>query len=115
MSFRENLRETFSAIKKEYNKVDSVDKTLDIISLTGFVLFLISFISVFIGKDFNSLNIPLILYPLGIGGIATALRMKKRDNPEDVSSIFKEWLILVSSITVTIIVIIIIALVLYLS
>ncbi len=115
MSIRETIGETFSAIKKEYKKVDSVDKTLDVISLTGLVLFFISLFSVFIGKDFNSLNIPLILYPLGIGGLATALRMKKRDDPEDISSLFKEWLIITSTFTAMIIVILIIALVLYLS
>lgn len=113
MSIRETLGETFRSIKKEYKKVDSVDKILDVISLTGLVLFFISLLSVFIGKNFNSLNIPLIIYPLGIGGIATALRMKKRDNPEDVGSLFKEWLIITSTLTAIIIVILIIALVLY--
>ena len=115
MSIRETLGETFGAIKKEYKKVDTVDKILDVISLTGLVLFFISLISVFIGSDFNSLNIPLILYPLGIGGIATTLRMKKRDHPEESGSLFKEWLILTSVLTAIIIVIIIVALVLYLS
>lgn len=115
MSFRESLRETFSAIRKEYNKVDSVDKILDVISLTGFVLFFIALISVFIGSNFNSLNIPLLLYPLGIGGIATALRMKKRDNPEESGSLFKEWLIITGALTAIIIAIVIAALVLYLS
>lgn len=113
MSIRETLGETFRSIKKEYKKVDSVDKILDVISLTGLVLFFISLLSVFIGKNFNSLNIPLIIYPLGIGGIATALRMKKRDNQEDVGSLFKEWLIITGTLTAIIIVILIIALILY--
>ena len=115
MSIRETLRETFSAIKKEYSKVDSADKILDVISITGLILFFISLFSVFIGSNFNSLNIPLLLFPLGIGGIATALRMKKRDNPEESGSLFKEWLILTGTLTAIIIIIIIIALVLYLS
>ncbi len=112
MSIRENIGKTISSAKGEYGKIDFGDKILDLISLVGTVLFLISMISVFISSKFNVINIIFVLYPLTVGGIAAALRMKKREKPEEAGNIFKEWIWIMGGITTICLIIIILALVL---
>ncbi|MCE7742790.1 MAG: hypothetical protein GOP50_10075 [Candidatus Heimdallarchaeota archaeon] len=112
MSIRENIGKTISSAKDEYGKVDFGDKILDLISLVGAALFLVSLVSVFVSSTFNAMNIVFILYPLAVGGIAAALRMKKREKPEEAGNIFKEWIWIMSSITAISLLIIILALVL---
>jgi len=112
MSIRENIGKTITSAKDEYGKVDFGDKILDLISLVGAVLFIISLISVFVSSKFNAMNIVFILYPLAVGGIAAALRMKKREKPEEGGNIFKEWVWIMGGITGISVLIIILALVL---
>ena len=112
MSIRENIGKTLSSAKDEYGKVDFGDKILDLISIVGAALFLVSFVSVFVSSKWNVINIVFILYPLAVGGIAAALRMKKREKPEAAGDIFKEWLWIIGGITVIALIIIILAAVL---
>ena len=46
----------------------------------------------FLNKHFNAVNIVFILYPLAVAGLAAAIRMKKRDKPEEAHKLFKEWI-----------------------
>ena len=112
MSIRENIGKTLTSAKDEYGKVDFGDKILDLISIVGAVLFLISFISVFISSKWNVVNIVFILYPLSVGGVAASLRMKKREKPEETGNIFKEWLWIMGGVTFIALLIIILAVVL---
>jgi len=112
MSIRENLGKTISSAKEEYGKLEFGDKMLDLISIVGAVLFIVSFVSVFLSSKWNVVNIIFIIYPLAVGGIAAALRMKKRERPEEAGNIFKEWLWIIGGITLIALIIIILALVL---
>jgi hypothetical protein len=112
MSIRENIGKTISSAREEYGKLDLGDKLLDLISITGAILFLVALISVFVSSKFNSMNIVFIIYPLAVGGIAASLRMKKREKPEEAGNIFKEWVWIMSGITVIALLIIILTLVL---
>ena len=109
MSIRQNIVKTFKTVKEEYGKVDFGDKLLDLISIFGIVLFLAAFISVFLSRVFNAVNIVFMLYPLGLAGIASSFRMKKRDRPEDAEKLFKEWVWIFGTITVISIIVIILA------
>ncbi len=112
MSIRQSIGETVKSAREEYRKIDFGDKILDLISIVGAVLFIISFISVFVSSAFNAVNIVFILYPLAVAGIASSLRMKKRDKPEEAENIFKEWIWIMGTITAISVIIIIIAVVL---
>ncbi len=112
MSIRENIGKTISSVKEEYGKIDFGDKILDLISIVGVVIFLISLVSVFLSARFNAVNIVFLLYPLAVGGVAAALRMKKREKPEEAGNIFKEWAWIMGGITAIAIIIIILAIVL---
>ncbi len=112
MNIRQNVVKTLKTVKEEYGKVDFEDKILDLISIVGIVLFLISFVSVFLSKIFNAVNIVFILYPLGLAGIAASFRMKKRDKPEEAEKLFKEWVWIFGTITVIGIIIIVLGYVL---
>lgn len=109
MSIRESIGKTFKSAKEDYGKLDLGDKILDFISIAGAVLFLVSFVSVFANSAFNAVNIVFLLYPLAVGGIATALRMKKREKPEEAEGLFKEWIWIISVITAISVLIIIFA------
>jgi len=100
MNIRQNVVKTLKTVKEEYGKVDFGDKILDLISIVGIVLFLVSFVSVFLSRIFNAVNIVFILYPLGLAGIAASFRMKKRDKPEETEKLFKEWVWIFGTITV---------------
>lgn len=100
MNIRQNVVKTLKTVKEEYGKVDFGDKILDLISIVGLVLFLVSFVSVFLSRIFNAVNIVFILYPLGLAGIAASFRMKKRDKPEEAEKLFKEWVWIFGTITV---------------
>ncbi|MCE7748744.1 MAG: hypothetical protein GPJ51_10120 [Candidatus Heimdallarchaeota archaeon] len=100
MNIRQNVVKTLKTVKEEYGKVDFGDKILDLISIVGIVLFLVSFVSVFLSRIFNAVNIVFILYPLGLAGIAASFRMKKRDKPEEAEKLFKEWVWIFGTITV---------------
>jgi hypothetical protein len=113
MSSRQNIGESFRTIRKEIGKFEFSDKILDLISFIGVALFIISFISVFLTDKFNIVNIVFMLYPLGVGGLAAAFRMKRRDKPEETPKMFKEWLIIMGTITAISILIIIIAHILF--
>ena len=112
MSIRQNVVKTIKTVKEEYRKVDFGDKLLDLISIVGIVLFLVSFVSVFLSRVFNAANIVFMLYPLGLAGVAASFRMKKRDRPEDAEKLFKEWVWIFGTITVISIIVIIIGFVL---
>ena len=112
MSIRENIGKTVSSVKDEYTKVDLGERILDLVSLVGAILFIVSLVSVFVSSKFNALNIVFMLYPLAVGGMAAAIRMKKREKPEEASNLFKEWLWTMGTITVVAVLIIILALVL---
>ncbi|MCG3260693.1 MAG: hypothetical protein H7644_13155 [Candidatus Heimdallarchaeota archaeon] len=112
MSIRQNVVKTLKTVKEEYGKVDFGDKLLDLISIVGIVLFLASFISVFLSRVFNAVNIVFMLYPLGLAGIAASFRMKKRDKPEEAEKLFKEWVWIFGTFTVISIIIIILGFVL---
>lgn len=107
MNIRQNVVKTLKTVKEEYGKVDFGDKILDLISIVGIVLFLVSFVSVFLSRIFNAVNIVFILYPLGLAGIAASFRMKKRDKPEETGKLFKEWVWIFGTITVISVIIII--------
>ena len=113
MSSRQNIGETLRSIRKEVGQFEFSDKVLDLISIIGVVLFIISFISIFLTDKFNIVNIVFMLYPLAVGGLAAAFRMKRRDKPEETENMFKEWLIIMGTITVISILIIIIAHILF--
>ncbi|MCE7738850.1 MAG: hypothetical protein GPJ50_05680 [Candidatus Heimdallarchaeota archaeon] len=112
MNIRQNIVKTFKTVKEEYGKVDFGDKLLDLISIVGIVLFLASFISVFLSRVFNTVNVVFMLYPLGLAGIAASFRMKKREKPEEAEKLFKEWVWIFGTITVISIIIIILGFVL---
>ena len=113
MSSRQSIGETFRSVRQEIKKVEFSDKILDLISIIGVVLFIVSFISVFLTNKFNIVNIVFLLYPLAVGGLAAAFRMKRRDKPEDTPKMFREWLIIMGVITVIAILMIIIAHILF--
>ena len=54
-----------------------------------------------------------MLYPLAVGGLAAAFRMKRRDKPEETENLFKEWLIVMGTITGIGLILIIIAFILF--
>ncbi len=108
MSFRDNMTKIFQAMKEGYQEVDRTDKILDLISIGGIVLFIISFIFLYVGDKINAINITMTIYPLALGGIAAGLRMKKRDKPEAADKLLKEWVIITSGMTVVSIITIII-------
>jgi hypothetical protein len=113
MSSRQSIGETLRSVRQEIKKVEFSDKILDLISIVGVALFIISFISVFLSEKFNIVNIVFLLYPLAVGGLAAAFRMKRRDKPEDTPKMFREWLIVMSIITFIGILMIIIAHILF--
>jgi hypothetical protein len=113
MSGRQSIGETLRSVRKEMSKFEFSDKILDLISIVGVTLFIISFISIFLTDKFNIVNIVFMLYPLAVGGLAAAFRMKRRDKPEDTQKMFKEWLIIMGSTTGIGILIIIIAHILF--
>ena len=100
MSLRQNIGETFRTIRKEYAKTEFSEKILDLISISGVVLFLIAFLAVFFSSKFNVANIIFLLYPLGIAGVSAAFRMRKRDRPEDNEKLFKDWIWIIGTFTV---------------
>ena len=107
MSLRQNIGETFRTIRKEYAKTEFNDKLLDLISISGVVLFLIAFFSVFISSKFNVVNIVFMIYPLGLAGVSTSFRMRKRDRPEENEKLFKDWIWIVSTFTIIAVIVII--------
>ncbi|MCG3220821.1 MAG: hypothetical protein H7641_05515, partial [Candidatus Heimdallarchaeota archaeon] len=109
----QNIGETLRSVRREIRKFEFSDKVLDLISIIGVVLFMISFISVFLSKKFNIVNIVFMLYPLAVGGLAAAFRMKRRDKPEETPKMFREWLIIMGSITAIGLIMIIIAHILF--
>ncbi len=110
MSIRQTIGKTFKSIREEYGKTEFGDKILDLISITGAVLFVVSFISVWLGdKAFNAVNIVFMLYPLGLAGIASSFRMKRRDKPEDTGKMFKEWTWIMGILTLICVIIVILA------
>ena len=110
MSIRQTIGKTFKTIKDEYGKTEFGDKILDLISIVGAVLFIISFIVIFLGdKAFNAVNIVFMLYPLGLAGIASSFRMKKRDKPEEAGKMFKEWTWIMGTLTLISVLVIILA------
>ncbi|MBY9000518.1 MAG: hypothetical protein KGD64_06355 [Candidatus Heimdallarchaeota archaeon] len=109
MSVRQTIRDTLSNIRKEYGKIEFSDKILDLISITSFALFIVSLVTVFLSGKINPINVVFTLYPLVVSGIAAATRMRKRENPESVPKLFKEWLWIIGTITVISLIIIIIA------
>jgi hypothetical protein len=110
MSIRQTIGKTFRTIREEYGKVDLGDRILDLISITGAVLFIVSFVSVYLGnRAFNAVNIVFMLYPLGVAGIASSFRMKKRDKPEEAGKMFKEWIWIMGTLTFISIIVIILA------
>ena len=110
MSMRQTIGNTFKSIRDEYKKVDFGDKILDLISIIGSALFIVAFISVFLGdKAFNAVNIVFLLYPLGLAGIAASFRMRKRDKPEDAGKMFKEWVWIMGTLTYISVLIVILA------
>ncbi|MHA1668592.1 MAG: hypothetical protein ACTSUR_08040 [Candidatus Heimdallarchaeaceae archaeon] len=111
MSIKENIGQTFRSIRDEFKQFDRSDKILDIISLTGVILFLISFISVYISGKFNAINIVFILYPMAVAGLAITFRMKKREKPETIPTLFKEWVSIFITLTVIVIIVIIITII----
>jgi len=113
MSSRQKIGETLRSVRKEIGKFEFSDKILDLISIIGVVLFIISFLSVFLSEKFNIVNIVFMIYPLAVGGLAAAFRMKRRDKPEETPKMFREWLIVMGSITVIGIIVIIIAHILF--
>lgn len=113
MSSRQSIGETLRSVRQEMGKVEFSDKILDLISIVGVGLFIVSFISVFVSSKFNAVNIVFMLYPLAVGGLAAAFRMKKRDKPEEIPKMFREWLIIMGAITVLCILVIIIAHILF--
>ena len=113
MSIRKNIGETFKSIKNEFKKFEFSDIVLDIIAIAGFVLFLVALVSVFLASKFNTVNIVFILYPLGIAGSAAAFRMRRREKPEETPKLFKDWLIVVGTMTAIAVLILILAFVIY--
>ena len=108
-SMRKNIKNTLSSAKEEYGKLDLGDKILDLISIVGAILFIVAFISVFLSSKWNVINIIFIIYPLAVGGMAAALRMKKREKPEEAENLFKEWLFSMGGITFIALIIIILS------
>ena len=110
MSILQTIGKTFKTIKEEYGKTEFGDKILDMISIVGAVLFIVSFVIVFIGdRAFNAINIVFFLYPLGLAGVAASFRMKKRDNPDSADKMFKEWIWIMGTLTFISVVIIVFA------
>ena len=99
MGILQSIGKTFKTIRQEYGKVDLGDKVLDLISVVGAVLFIVAFISVFLNKVFNPVNIVFLLYPLGVAGVAASFRMKKRDKPEEADKMFKDWVWIMGTLT----------------
>lgn len=111
MSVKQTIRKTFNNIKKEYGKIEFTDKILDLISIIGFVLFIVSLITVYLSGKFNVVNIVFILYPMIISGMAAATRMRKREDPASVTKLFKDWIWVMSTITVIAVIVIIVGLI----
>ncbi|MHA1399745.1 MAG: hypothetical protein ACTSQE_05325 [Candidatus Heimdallarchaeaceae archaeon] len=115
MNFRENLKQTFRDIKKEYQNIETTDKLLDLISLSGIVLFFISIIFMQINDKVNAINIAFSIYPLAVAGITTAYRMKIReDTKTKIQTMFKEYLILMITLTVIVILVVILTVIIFL-
>lgn len=113
MSLRDNLGSTFRSVKEEFKKFEFSDIVLDLIAIIGFVLFLVALVSVFLSSKFNTVNIIFILYPLGVAGTAAAFRMRRREKPEETPKLFKDWIIIIGSMTAIAVLILILAFVLY--
>lgn len=111
MSFRDNVEKIFQTMKEGYQEVDKTDKILDLISISGVMLFIIAFIFLYVGDKINAINITMTIYPLALGGIAAGLRMKKRDNPKAADKLLKEWVIITSGMTVVSVITIIVTLI----
>ena len=111
MSVRQTIRDTLSNIRKEYAKIEFSDKMLDLLSIVSFSLFIVSLVTVFLSGRFNAVNVVFMLYPLIVSGIAAATRMRKRENPESVDKLFKDWIWIMGTITVIALIIIIVALI----
>lgn len=99
MSTRGNFGDAIRLIRKDYAKTESSDKLLDLISIVGTILFIASFLAVFITEKFNVVNIVFMLYPLGIAGVSAAFRMKKRDKPEENEKLLREWILIMGTFT----------------
>jgi len=112
MSLRSDVGNLLKTLKDEYHKVEFSDKILDIVSVTGVILFLIGLFAVDLQHQFNILNIIFIMYPLFIGGTAATFRMKRRDKQEDTPKLLKEWLTIMGTYLLIIFITIIVALVL---
>ena len=108
MSVKQTIRDTFSNIKKEYGKIEFSDKILDLISITGFALFIVSLIAVYLSGKFNVVNIVFILYPMFVSGVSAFTRMRKREDPASVAKLFKDWIWIMGTFTVIAIIVIII-------
>ena len=108
MSVRQTIRDTFSNIKKEYGKIEFSDKILDLISITGLALFIVSLITVYLSGKFNVVNVVFILYPMIVSGVAAFTRMRKRENPNSVAKLFKDWIWIMGTFTVIAIIVIIV-------
>jgi magnesium-transporting ATPase (P-type) len=111
MSIKQNIRDTLSNIKKEYGKIEFSDKILDLISITGFALFIVSLLTVFLSGKFNVVNIVFILYPMIVSGLAASTRMRKREDPTSVEKLFKDWVWIMGTISVIALIVIIIGLI----
>ena len=111
MSVRQTIRDTLGNIKKEYGKIEFTDKILDLISIVGFALFIISLVTVYLSGLFNVVNIVFVLYPLLVSGISAATRMRKRENPESVPRLLKDWIWIMSTTTAIALIVIIIGLI----
>jgi len=108
---KQSFGDTLRTIGKEIKEFELSDKILDLIAIVGAALFIVSFISVYLSDNFNTINIFFILYPLAVSGLAAAFRTRKIEKPEDKVKLFKEWLIIMGTITVIGIIVIIIALI----
>ncbi len=108
MSVRQTIRDTLSNIRKEYGKIEFSDKILDLISITGLALFIVSLITVYLSGKFNVVNIVFMLYPLIVSGVAAFTRMRKREDSTSVEKLFKDWIWIMGTITVIAIIVIII-------
>ncbi|MFW9853067.1 MAG: hypothetical protein ACFFDS_08995 [Candidatus Thorarchaeota archaeon] len=113
MSLRQTIEETFKSIKNEFKKFEFSDVVLDLIAIAGFVLFLVALVSVFLASKFNTVNIVFILYPLGVAGSAAAFRMRRREKPEETPKLFRDWLIVIGTMTAIAVLIMILAFVIY--
>jgi hypothetical protein len=106
---RQSFGETIRTIGKEIKEFEWSDRILDLIAIVGAVLFIISFFSVYLGDNFNSINIFFILYPLAVSGLAAAFRTKILEKPEDKAKMFRDWLIIMGAITLLGVIVMIIA------